>query len=111
MPANAKTSTSDIRAKSLAGGHDVTWRFSARTNNPPASAIRINGNNLATVTTVLSRTPDRTPRRLITTQKVYAATRIAACITGPDSAGISSPMLDAITDDTAAVANVPSINS
>src|ERR1043165_2738313 len=79
--------------------------------NTPAIAINSSGNNFATVTTVLSLTPSDTPRRLISDQNVNATTSTSACMPRPDSAGINSPTLAAITDDPAAVANRPIIHS
>ncbi len=100
-----------MRAKSPAAGHSATWRFSARTKNMPATAINTSGSSFATVIAVLSRTPSVTPRMLTHDQNPNATTRIAACIALPDNAGSSSPMLNAITDDTAAVANTPIIHN
>ena len=111
MPANAKIRINDVRAKSAVAGIAAIARFSPRTKNMPAAAIRINGNSLATVAMVLSRTPSVTPRRLITDQNTNAATSSVVVATHPEKPGTSCARLLANTVETAAVANVPSIHS
>ena len=77
MPANAKISSSDVRATSPAAGIAAICRFSALTKNAPPTATSSSGSSLATVAIELSRTPSVTPRRLTSDQNANAATRTA----------------------------------
>ena len=69
MPANAKISSSDVRATSPAGRHHRrSRRLSGLMKNAPPTATSSSGSSLATVAIEFSRTPRVTPRRLTTDQ-------------------------------------------
>ena len=110
IPANAKISSSDVRATSPAEGMAAIRRLSVSMKKSPPIATSSSGSSFATVAIEFSRTPSDTPRRLISVQNPNATTRMPISIMRPASAGTSSPRLAAKTVDTAAVANVPNIH-
>src|SRR5687768_3575557 len=110
-PANAKIRNSEARATSPTGGTTSIARLLALTKNAPPMATRSSGSSLATVAIEFRRTLNVTPRKLMNDQKAYAATNTTADAARPASAGTSCPTLAANTVETAAVANVPSMNS
>ena len=108
-PANAKTSSSDVRATSPAAGHAVTTRCSPRIANSPPMAMSKRGTSLATVAMVFRRAPSATPRAFTIAHSANVTT--STIVSAPPSAGTSVVTLAANTVATAAVAKRPSSHS
>ena len=104
-PANAKTSSSEVRATSPADGHAGTARCSARIANSPPIATSSSGTSLAAVATVFSRAPRATPPTFTSAQNPNVAVSSAGA--GIPAPGNSCVTLAAKTVPTAAVANSP----
>ena len=111
MPANAKINSSDVRATSPAGGHRRDPQVLGVDEERAADGDEQQRQELGDRGDRVEPRAEATPRRLTSDQKAKAATRIAISIQRPASAGTSRPRLDANTVATAAVANVPSIQS